>query len=47
LCGLSAPCGKTAKEGLPVGMQILGNHFEEARVLKLADAFERAGGFEG
>ncbi|MCB1021219.1 MAG: Asp-tRNA(Asn)/Glu-tRNA(Gln) amidotransferase subunit GatA [Acidobacteria bacterium] len=47
LCGLSAPCGKTAAEGLPVGMQILGNHFQEERILKLADAFERAGGFEG
>ena len=43
LCGLSVPCGKTASEGLPVGMQILGNHFEEAQVLKLADAFERVG----
>ena len=47
LCGLSAPCGKTASAGLPVGMQILGNHFQEGLILKLADAFERAGGFEG
>jgi aspartyl-tRNA(Asn)/glutamyl-tRNA(Gln) amidotransferase subunit A len=47
LCGLSAPCGKTAPEGLPVGVQILGNHFQEARILKMADALERAGGFEG
>ena len=47
LCGLSAPCGKTASEGLPVGIQMLGSHFQEARILKLADAFERAGGFEG
>ena len=46
LCGLSAPCGKTAADGLPVGVQILGNHFQEARILKLADALERAGGFE-
>jgi aspartyl-tRNA(Asn)/glutamyl-tRNA(Gln) amidotransferase subunit A len=43
ICGLSVPCGKTASEGLPVGMQILGNHFQEATVLKLADAFERSG----
>ncbi len=43
ICGLSAPCGATASEGLPVGMQILGKHFDEARVLKLADAYERAG----
>jgi aspartyl-tRNA(Asn)/glutamyl-tRNA(Gln) amidotransferase subunit A len=40
---MSVPCGKTA-EGLPVGMQILAQHFDEARMLRLADAFERAGG---
>jgi aspartyl-tRNA(Asn)/glutamyl-tRNA(Gln) amidotransferase subunit A len=43
--GISVPCGKSA-EGLPVGMQILTNHFEEARLLRLAHAFEKAGGFE-
>jgi aspartyl-tRNA(Asn)/glutamyl-tRNA(Gln) amidotransferase subunit A len=42
--GISVPCGKT-KAGLPVGMQIFGRHFEEARVLELANAFEQAGGF--
>ncbi|HEV2206003.1 MAG TPA: Asp-tRNA(Asn)/Glu-tRNA(Gln) amidotransferase subunit GatA [Candidatus Acidoferrales bacterium] len=42
--GISVPCGKT-KAGLPVGLQIFGRHFEEARVLQLAHAFERAGGF--
>jgi aspartyl-tRNA(Asn)/glutamyl-tRNA(Gln) amidotransferase subunit A len=42
--GISVPCGKT-KEGLPVGMQILGPHFAEGRVLQLARAFEKAGGF--
>ena len=45
-CGVSVPCGKTS-EGLPVGMQILVKHFDEARMLKLADAFEKAGGFTG
>jgi aspartyl-tRNA(Asn)/glutamyl-tRNA(Gln) amidotransferase subunit A len=44
--GISVPCGKTA-EGLPVGMQILTSHFEEGKLLKIADAFEKAGGFEG
>jgi aspartyl-tRNA(Asn)/glutamyl-tRNA(Gln) amidotransferase subunit A len=39
--GISIPCGATA-EGLPVGLQILGPHFAEARVLQLANAFERA-----
>jgi aspartyl-tRNA(Asn)/glutamyl-tRNA(Gln) amidotransferase subunit A len=42
--GISVPCGKT-REGLPVGMQILGPHFAEGRVLQLARAFEKAGGF--
>ena len=42
--GISIPSGKT-KAGLPVGMQIFGRHFGEGRVLQLAHAFERAGGF--
>lgn len=42
--GLSVPCGKT-KEGLPVGMQILAPHFDEARLLQVGRAFEKAGGF--
>ena len=42
--GISVPCGKT-RGGLPVGMQILGPAFAEARVLQLAQAFEDAGGF--
>ena len=43
--GISVPCGKTP-DGLPVGMQILGPHFSEERVLQLAHAFEKAGGFK-
>ena len=43
--GVSVPCGNSS-QGLPVGMQILASHFEEAKMLKLADAFEKAGGFE-
>jgi aspartyl-tRNA(Asn)/glutamyl-tRNA(Gln) amidotransferase subunit A len=42
--GISVPCGDT-KCGLPVGMQIFGPHFGESRVLQIARAFERAGGF--
>jgi aspartyl-tRNA(Asn)/glutamyl-tRNA(Gln) amidotransferase subunit A len=37
----SVPCGLTA-EGLPVGMQIVGRPFDEATVLRVADAFQRA-----
>jgi aspartyl-tRNA(Asn)/glutamyl-tRNA(Gln) amidotransferase subunit A len=43
--GISIPCGKT-RGGLPVGLQIFCRHFDEAGVLELAHAFERAGGFE-
>jgi len=42
--GMSVPCGQT-KAGLPVGMQIVGSHFGEARILQLAHSFEVAGGF--
>jgi len=42
--GISVPCGRT-KAGLPVGMQVFGPHFSEARVLQIARAFEKAGGF--
>ena len=38
---MSVPCGATA-EGLPVGLQILAPHFEEARMFRLAAAFEKA-----
>jgi aspartyl-tRNA(Asn)/glutamyl-tRNA(Gln) amidotransferase subunit A len=40
---MSVPCGSTSS-GLPVGMQILTKHFDEAGMFKLADAFERSGG---
>jgi aspartyl-tRNA(Asn)/glutamyl-tRNA(Gln) amidotransferase subunit A len=42
--GISVPCGKTAA-GLPIGMQIFASHFGEGRILQLARAFEKAGGF--
>jgi aspartyl-tRNA(Asn)/glutamyl-tRNA(Gln) amidotransferase subunit A len=41
--GISVPCGLTSAR-LPIGMQILGPHFSEGRVLQLAHALERAGG---
>jgi aspartyl-tRNA(Asn)/glutamyl-tRNA(Gln) amidotransferase subunit A len=41
--GISVPCGKVAGK-LPVGLQIFGPPFGEARVLQLAQAFENAGG---
>jgi aspartyl-tRNA(Asn)/glutamyl-tRNA(Gln) amidotransferase subunit A len=39
--GISVPCGET-KEKLPIGLQILGKHFDEATVLRVASAYERA-----
>jgi Asp-tRNA(Asn)/Glu-tRNA(Gln) amidotransferase A subunit family amidase len=41
LPALSAPCGFTEK-GLPIGMQIVGPIWSEARVLRAAHAYERA-----
>ena len=39
--GISVPCGKSSA-GLPIGLQILGRHFDEETVLKLAHALEHA-----
>jgi aspartyl-tRNA(Asn)/glutamyl-tRNA(Gln) amidotransferase subunit A len=39
--GLSLPCGFSG-QGLPIGLQILGNHFEEEKILQAAHAFEQA-----
>jgi aspartyl-tRNA(Asn)/glutamyl-tRNA(Gln) amidotransferase subunit A len=44
LPGVSVPCG-TDSNGLPVGLQMIGNHFREADILRLAHRFEMAGGF--
>jgi aspartyl-tRNA(Asn)/glutamyl-tRNA(Gln) amidotransferase subunit A len=45
--GISVPCGKMRSQPhLPVGMQIFAKHFDEARLLQAAHAFEKAGGFE-
>ena len=40
LPGLSVPCGFT-QAGLPIGLQILGRPFDEAKVLRIGRAFER------
>src|SRR5947199_28242 len=37
--GISIPCGETT-EKLPIGMQILGKHFDEATILRIAHAYE-------
>lgn len=42
--GISIPCG-VSSDGLPIGMQILGKHFEEKRLLQIAYAFEQETNF--
>ncbi|MBI1954928.1 MAG: Asp-tRNA(Asn)/Glu-tRNA(Gln) amidotransferase subunit GatA, partial [Acidobacteria bacterium] len=50
--GISVPCGSVpapdSEDGrrLPVGMQLLARHFDEARLLRLAHHYEMAGGFD-
>jgi len=40
LPGLSLPCG-FSREGLPIGLQVLGNFFQEEKILRVAHAFEK------
>ena len=44
LPAISIPCGFTA-EGLPIGLQIIGPHWREDWVLRLAHAYEQATGW--
>jgi aspartyl-tRNA(Asn)/glutamyl-tRNA(Gln) amidotransferase subunit A len=37
--GISVPCGET-KSGLPIGLQILGKHFDEGTILRVAHVVE-------
>jgi aspartyl-tRNA(Asn)/glutamyl-tRNA(Gln) amidotransferase subunit A len=39
ICGVSVPCGET-KQGLPIGVQIMGKHFDEATILRVGSAVE-------
>jgi aspartyl-tRNA(Asn)/glutamyl-tRNA(Gln) amidotransferase subunit A len=38
---ISIPCGETQQK-LPIGLQILGKHFDESTILRLAHAFEQS-----
>jgi aspartyl-tRNA(Asn)/glutamyl-tRNA(Gln) amidotransferase subunit A len=41
--GISVPCGKATSadyNGLPIGFQILGKHFDESTILRVARAVE-------
>jgi len=43
ICGISVPCG-SSHEGLPIGLQILGRHFAESTVFRVAQAVESLAG---
>ena len=45
ICGISIPCGDVEVDGkkLPVGLQIMAPAFEDARLLRIAQAYETAG----
>ncbi len=43
LPALSVPCGRS-RDGLPLAVQLVGRPFDEATVLRLGHAYERAGG---
>jgi aspartyl-tRNA(Asn)/glutamyl-tRNA(Gln) amidotransferase subunit A len=44
--GISIPCGET-RARLPIGMQVLGKHFNEATILRVAHAYEKAASVRG
>jgi aspartyl-tRNA(Asn)/glutamyl-tRNA(Gln) amidotransferase subunit A len=43
ICGVSVPCGQTAS-GLPIGVQVMGRHFDEETMLRVALAVEATQG---
>ena len=44
VCAISVPCGDV--DGLPVGLQIIGNRFDEEKIIKLASNYELSRGEE-
>ena len=41
---MAVPCGLA--DGLPVGMMLIGKHYDEATIYRAAYAFEQSGGAE-
>jgi amidase len=41
---MSIPCGM--RDGLPVGMMLIGKHFDEPAIYRAAHAFEQSGNWE-
>ena len=46
LPGISLPCGKDSS-GMPIGLQLIGNCFQEKKILRAAYAFEQTRKYEG
>jgi aspartyl-tRNA(Asn)/glutamyl-tRNA(Gln) amidotransferase subunit A len=44
ICGISLPCGFAKMDGvqLPIGLQLLGNALDEARIFQIAHAYEQS-----
>ncbi len=44
ICGISVPCGfaEVDRHRLPIGLQLLGNALDEARILQIAYAYEQS-----
>lgn len=40
LPGIALPCGKD-RSGLPIGMQLMGKHLDEATILRIANCYEK------
>ena len=40
ICGVSIPCGFT-DNGLPIGLQLMGSHFDESSIIRAAYAFDQ------
>ena len=45
LPGMSIPCGVDS-EGLPIGMQLIGKHFDEETILRAAYTYEQNEGVQ-
>ena len=45
LPGISLPCGKDSK-GLPIGLQLIGDCFQEKKIIRAAYAFEQTRSYE-
>ncbi|HID52494.1 MAG TPA: Asp-tRNA(Asn)/Glu-tRNA(Gln) amidotransferase subunit GatA, partial [Anaerolineae bacterium] len=44
-CGVSVPCGLDS-QGLPIGLQLIGNSLQEATILNAAYTYEQAAGWQ-